>query len=181
LYQYRHGIRLWAAHQLNTLWPGFFPDEAAEARDNLRSSSQLARGDGYAPQDRFQRENYCLSKANKVPALPFHFLDGYRLGHHVACLLRIRAWAEQQGAELVLLDMPVTADLEAEHAAAFAVYRQLLRELEHKHGLRVLRGDRVAVGLDDYYFADQAHLNAAGSNSLSCWLRGALTLAGGGG
>jgi hypothetical protein len=96
-------------------------------------------------------------------------------------LLRIRAWAEQQGAELVLMDMPVTADLEAEHAAAFAVYRQLLRELEQKHGLCVLRGDRVAVGLDDYYFADQAHLNAAGSNSLSCWLRGALTIAGGGG
>jgi len=175
LYQYRHGIRLWAAHRLG---PGLFPAAAAEARANRRHSAALARDHGFAPQATFQQMRYSHTKAVGGMVAPFRFLDGFRLGHHLACVHRIRAWAEYHGSDLVLVDMPVSADLEARHADAFARYRAVLRELEDEHGFRVLHGDRAAAGLDDDHFADQIHLNAWGVERFGHWLRVRLAYAG---
>jgi hypothetical protein len=178
LYRYRNAIRLWAAHRVDEVFPGLFPEAAQEARSNLAYCDALARGHGFAPQPRFHLKRYSACKENGIPVAPFCFLGGYRIGHHLDCVHRIRAWAKRHGADLVLVDMPVSADLEANHAGAFALYRTVLRELEDRHGYLVLHGDRDAVGLTDDHFADLIHLNAWGGERFSHWLRVALSHAG---
>jgi hypothetical protein len=178
LYRYRNGIRLWAAHLVDEIFPDLFPQAADEARSNLAYGDSLARGHGFAPQPRFHLKRYSHCKENGIPVAPFRFLDGYRLGHHLDCVHRIRAWARRHGADLVLVDMPVSADLEARHSETFSRYRSVLRELEQRHGFLVLHGDRGAVGLTDDHFADLIHLNAWGAERFSHWLRVALSHAG---
>jgi hypothetical protein len=72
---------------------------------------------------------------------------------------------------MVLVDMPVSADLEQRHAPAYADYRQALADVEQAEGVRVIRAGCATVGLGDEDFADLIHLNAQGSARFSGWLR----------
>src|SRR5262249_52957776 len=54
LFHYRNALRTWAAYQVEQEWPGSFPAPAQEAREGLRYSAALTRGDGFAPRPEFQ-------------------------------------------------------------------------------------------------------------------------------
>ena len=90
-------------------------------------------------------------------------------------------WASAGGIEVVLVDMPVTADLEARYSDAFSEYRARLVEWETSRHLTVLRATRDAVGLADEDFADVIHLNAGGAEKFTAWLRTRLSDLGRGG
>ncbi|HKI34377.1 MAG TPA: hypothetical protein VKA46_21160 [Gemmataceae bacterium] len=170
LYHYRNGIRLWAADRVEQAFPGSFPDAAKEARDGLRYSAALARGDGYAPRPEFQARTLTRMKARNI--LPsFYFLDNYHLGGHLRYLHKVLDWAEANGVAVVLLDMPVSEDMSQTYREAFAAYAAALAEVERSRGVTVLRPSREALGLSDDDFADLIHLNVNGTARLSAWLR----------
>jgi hypothetical protein len=175
---YRNGIRLWAADLAETWLPGSCPEAADDARYGLRFTTALARGDGFAP--RFEHRDQTLAdlKAMKAVAPRFPYLENYRLGGHLKYLHRILDWAAARQVAVVLLDMPVCADLEVEHAPAFAAYRAALAEVERSRGVTVLRPTRAAVGLDDTLFADQVHLNTRGRGLMGAWVRAHLAALG---
>ena len=176
LYYYRNGIRLWAADQIERLRPGCCPEAAAEARAALDYSAILGRGHGFAPRPGFQAARLDqLKKAGSLGA-PFPFLNKYRVGGHLAYLRHLLDWAADHGVTVVLVDMPVSADLEERlFPQAFACYQAALAELERTRGVWVLRASRAAVGLDDADFADLIHLNRSGTARLSAWLRKELS------
>jgi hypothetical protein len=175
LYHHRNGIRLWAADQVGRLWPAAFPQSFADARRARPHSAALLRGNGYAPDADAQARSLQQLKAAGNLGQPFHFLEQYRLGGHVRYLEQLLDWAEQHGVALVLVDMPVSADLDERlHPCEFARYGELLAELERRRGVPVLHATRAAVGLGDAEFADLIHLNAKGTARLSTWLRGEL-------
>jgi hypothetical protein len=172
LYYFRRGIRLWAANCLERLWPGLCSAAAAEARAARGYSAAMRRPDGYAPNPGSFSRRYDLLKAAGPTDLPFDFLDGYRIGQHLAWVGRLLDWAAAHRVDVVLVDMPVSEDLELRrNPQAFACYRAALAGLERRGGLRVLRAKRDAVGLTDADFADLIHLNATGTARLSNWLR----------
>jgi hypothetical protein len=176
LYHFRNGLRLWAADRAEALRPGTFPEAAQEARDGLRYSAALARGDGFAPRPEFQAGNLAHMKANgNFP--PFAFLDKYRLGGHLRYLHKLLDWGEVHGVPVVLVDMPVSEELNRQHPGAFTAYAAALAEVERARGVRVLRPTREALGLTDDDFADLIHLNEQGSTKVSKWLK--TTLGGG--
>src|SRR5207253_2785475 len=131
-----------------------------------------------APMAGFVHRRYDLAKAAGDPGPPFGFLDKYRTGSHLKYLDELLAWASARGVAVVLVDMPVTADLESLYPAAFAEYRARLAEVETR-GVTVLRAHRDVVRLGEDKFADMIHLNADGAATLSAWLRGQLAVAGG--
>jgi hypothetical protein len=172
LQYYRNGIRLWAADQVERCWPGPFAGAAAEAHKGLARSAALRREDGYAPDAGTQVRTLARFKAHGSFGPPFHFLDGYRLGGHLRYLHHLLDWAEAHGVAVVLVDMPVSADLEERlHPREFARYRAALDEVGRQRGVPVLHAGRADVGLDDTHFADLVHLNARGAARLSGWLR----------
>jgi hypothetical protein len=172
LYYYRNGIRLWAADRVGRLWPGAFAEAAAEARRGLARSAALHCDDGYAPDPAAQARSLDQLKAGGSFGPPITFLDRYRLGEHLGHLHRLLDWAGEHGTAVILLDMPVSADLEERlHPREFAAYRAALAEVERGRHVHVLRASRVAVGLDDRDFADLIHLNARGTARLGAWLR----------
>jgi hypothetical protein len=172
LYHHRNGIRLWAADRVGRLWPGAFPEAVADARAGYTHSAAIAHADGYAPDPAAQMRSLQQLKSTGNLGQPFHFLEQYRLGGHVRYLERFLDWADGQGVSLVLLDMPVSADLEdRRHPREFARFRKLLAEVERRRGVPVLHATRAAVGLGDAEFADLIHLNAKGTARLSTWLR----------
>ena len=176
LFYYRNGIRLWAADHLERLWPGLCPAAAAEAREGLRSSAAMRRPNGFAPQPVVQARRLDQLKANGWPGVPFRFLDNYRLGGHLHCLDRLLDWAADRGVDVVLVDMPVSQDLEERlHPQEFARYRAALAAVEQRRGVRVLRAHRAAVGLTDADFGDLIHLNAQGTARLGAWLQRQLS------
>jgi hypothetical protein len=179
LYQYRNGIRLWAADQVEQLRPGTFTDAVIEAREGRRYSAALKRADGYAPRPSVQAGRLDQLKAAGAVNWRFDFLQNFRLGGHLGYLHRLLDWANHHGVDMVLVDMPVSADLEERlWPEAFARYRQALAEVERSRGVLVLRGSRAAVGLTDADFADLVHLNASGTARLGSWLRRQLEKAG---
>lgn len=165
LWRYRHGIRMWAAYQF---------DPSVEAVQLRAYADALRGGDGYAPAAGFVEQRYDAVKASNSPLPPFAFLDRYTTGSHRTYLHKLIRWTRESGVALVLVDMPVTADLEAKHAAAFAEYRRLLAEDEAAFGLTVIRAHRDLVGLTDAGFADTIHLNGVGARVFSRWLRAKL-------
>jgi hypothetical protein len=171
LYYYRRGIRLCAADWADLLCPGVCPEAAAEARAARRYSAAMRAPDGFAPNPDGRARRYDRLKAADPRPLPFGFLDGYRVGEHLTSVERLLDWAAARRVDVVLLDMPVSEDLERRHPGAFACYRAALAALQRRRGLRVLRAGRAAVGLSDADFADLVHLNAAGTARLSDWLR----------
>jgi hypothetical protein len=171
LNRYRHGIRLWAALRADEIRPGCCPEAAKEARELRDYADALRAGDGYAPAAGFVDRRYDVVKAVRSPLPPFTFLNRYKTGSHLTYLHRMIRWAEERGTTLVLVDMPVTSDLEADYPAAFAEYRTLLADLEQRTGIPVLRAHRDVVGITDAGFADTIHLNRVGATILSRWVR----------
>ncbi len=181
LYHFRHGIRLWACSRLDAALPGTYPKEAAEARENLRYASAMDHPNGFAPQPRFQRSRLTDFKAPGEKLPPFNYLDHFHVGGgHVRYLLELQDWCVRHGVELVLVDMPVSRDLEESlHPREFAAYRAALAELERTRRLRVLRASRAVLDATDADFADLVHLNAHGTARLTTWLRQQLAVLGG--
>jgi DNA-binding transcriptional regulator YiaG len=177
LFRYRHGIRMWAATLADRLAPGCCPESAREANELRDHAAALRSGTGYAPMQGFVHGNYAAVKAAGGRPAPFPYLAKYRTGSHLRYLHRLADWCEAREVALVLVDMPTTADLEAMYPREFAEFRARLAEMERHRGLTVVRAVREAVGLTDAHFADLIHLNAAGAQSLSRWLRGKLEAA----
>jgi hypothetical protein len=176
LWFYRNGIRLWAADQVEQVWPGSFESAAADARHNLRYVADVRRPDGFAPLPKHQVSRLDEIKDLLALAANFRFLDGYRVGDHVAYLHRILDWADQNRVDLVLVDMPVSKPLEERFfAPAFATYREALANVERSRPVKVLRASRKATAIGDSDFADLIHLNASGTKKLSGWIRQQLT------
>ena len=172
LFYYRDGIRLWAAATADDLSPGIFPSAVQEARENVERAARLRRSDGFAPRAGFQRGR--LDSLKTAGALPtsFPFLERYRItGGHLAYLERLLDWAQAQGVDVVLVDMPVSADLEERmYPDAFAAYRRTLTEIAQRRRLPLLSARRGDVGLSDADFADLIHLNSSGVPRMSQWL-----------
>jgi hypothetical protein len=173
LYRYRHGIRMWAALQAEAVFPGCCPDAVREANELRGYADALCDGNGYAPAAGFVTRRYDVVKEVNAPLPPFTFLDRYKTGSHLTYLHRLIRWADDRGTALVLVDMPVTADLEAKHTAAFAEYRRLLAEVESA-GTPVIRANSDVVGITDAGFADTIHLNGVGAKKLTLWVRDRL-------
>ncbi len=180
VFRYKHGIRMWAAETADELFPGCCPEAAKEAGELARYSAALRGDDGYAPAEGFVRNRYDEAKATGRELPPFTFLDKYRTGSHLKYLHRLADWSSEHGTDLVLLDMPTTADLEAKYPAAVAEYDRRLAEFETGRKVPVLRATRAAVGLDDSDFADLIHLNGVGARKLSAWLKERLAALDGG-
>jgi hypothetical protein len=172
LFYYRNGVRLWAANQVEQVWPELCADVAAEAREGARYAQAMRQNHGYAPRPEFQIRSHTARKAAGASEKTFPFLHKYHVGEHLKYLLHLLDWAEQSRVDIVLVDMPATADLEEKmHREAYATYHDALAQVERSRGVRVLRASRAAVGLSDDDFADLIHLNASGSARLSAWLR----------
>jgi hypothetical protein len=172
LYYYRNGIRLWAADRAERSCPGLFAEAAREAGEGRRRAAQLHGGDGYAPHPDEQLRSWARMKAAGARGQPFGFLKNFRLGEHLNHLHRLLDWGEEHGVTIVLVDMPVTADLEEGlHPREFAAYRAALAEVERERKVRMLHASRAAVGLGDDDFADMVHLNSRGTARFSAWLR----------
>jgi hypothetical protein len=167
LYRYRHAIRMWAACEADEQFPGRAPETMREA-DELREHAELLlTGNGYAPARGFRVGRYDLAKAAGKSDAYLPFLAKYRTGSHMKYLGALIDWCESNQVKLVLVDMPVTRDLETIHAAEFAEYRARLAEVERERNLTVIRGPH---GLTDAHFADLIHLNADGAKAFSEWL-----------
>jgi hypothetical protein len=174
LYYYSEGIGLWAADRAERLYPGLCPDAAAQARARAGFNERLCRG-GFltAPATPDFRLD-CL-KARGAISPWFPYLENYRLGTYLAYLHRLIDWAGARGVPLVLVDLPVSADLDERiWPAPFARYREALAEVERARGVRVLRATRAATGVGDADFSDWVHLNATGADRLGRWLRDEL-------
>jgi len=177
LYRYRHGLRMWAAVQADALIPGACPEALAQAREQRDHADDLAtRGTGYAPLKGYARVRYDHMKAAGHVPPPFGFLNNYRTGSHSKYVDALAEWCRARGTALVLLDMPVTADLEARYPREFAEYRARLAGLARAHNLPLIRG--ADAGLTDADFADLIHMTPDGCATFSRWLRGKLEDAG---
>jgi hypothetical protein len=172
LYSYRNALRLWAADRAEAVRPGMVPEAAEQAREGLLYTADLTRGDGFAPRTGFRHGSLARQKARHTAPENWSFLDKYALGGHLRYLDRILDWGEANGVPVVLVDMPVSEDLdEVIYPEAFAAYRAALAEVERRRRLTVLRATRQAVGLTDDDFADLIHLNTRGTARFSRWLR----------
>jgi hypothetical protein len=175
LLNYRHGIQLWAADRLETLWPGLCPELVAEGRAGQNYNAAMHRSNGFAPQPDGQKRRLDQLKAGSSSGFYFHFLDNFRIGGHLAYLHLLLDWSAAHNVAVVLVDMPVSADLEDRlHSREYATYRRALAQLERERNVPVLRASRTSLGLTDADFADLVHMNARGTARFSAWLRAAL-------
>ncbi len=172
LFRYRHGIRRWAADRVAGWWPDAFPETVAEARDGLARAEAWRDGHGFVSPP--PGPLTCLDTLKQCGCVQTHlsYFENYHIANYLSYLYRILDWAERSRVQLVLVDMPVSADLEEKMVPrAFADFRACLAEVESRRGLRVLRPTRAGLGLTDADFADLVHLNAAGAARLSAWVR----------
>ena len=174
IYRNRHGLKMAAALALEAESPGTCPHSAKEAAGLRYYADALNLGRGYAPAAWFADARYDLRKLAAAPLAPFDFLDKYRTGSHWRHFAMLRGWCAEHGLGLVVVEMPVTADLDAKYPAALAEFRALLATLP-ADGVPVLRADRAAVGLTDADFADLVHVNRGGAAKLSAWTRAAVS------
>lgn len=177
LFYYRNAIRLWAADVAERAWPGLFIDAAGDARRNLRYAAALRGDDGFTPRPWLREGRLDRLNAAGAQARRYNFLERYEInGGHVGYLNRLLDWADAHHVSVVIVDMPVSPDLDKRmYPEAFARYRAILAELERTRKLPVLWAARDGAGLDDAHFADHVHLNTAGATRFSFWLRQALT------
>jgi len=175
LARYRHGMRMWAAAQAEAVLPGQFPESAAEATRQRKMSGDLRTGDGFVPTPWFANRQITQMRASGWVAPPFEYLARYRTGSHLKYLHRLLDWAEAGGTDVVLIDMPTAAELEARHPAEFAEFRARLAEVERTRRVTVIRASRAATGMDDSHFADLIHMNYLGTEWFSDWLRKELS------
>jgi hypothetical protein len=172
---YRNAIRLCLADLAETWRPGTCPQTADEARYWLRFSALLRSPNGFAPRWEHHEQTLADLHARNLVETRFGFLENYQVGGHVQYLHRLLDWGAEHGTAVVLLEMPMAAELEGPYAAAFAAYRTALANVERTRGVPLLHATREALGLDDTYFADRAHLNGHGRARLGAWLRARLT------
>jgi hypothetical protein len=156
LYYYRCGISGWVADEAERIWSGQPP--AAP-----RPPPLVVKVDPTECLDQ-------LRAAGKVKD-DFPFLENYRIGAYLTYLHRLLDWGQQHGVPVVLVDLPVPADLEHRCPEPFVAYRAVLADLERTRGVPILRASREAVGLTDAHFADLIHLNLWGKARLSAWVR----------
>ncbi len=173
--KHRHGMRMWAAAQAEQVVPGQFPETAAEANRQRKLGDDLRSGNGFVPTPWFANRQITQMRASGWVAPPFEYLARYRTGSHLKYLHRLLDWAEAGGCEVVLIDMPTTAELERRHPAEFAEFRDRLAEVERARRVTVVRASRTATGMDDSHFADLIHMNHLGAEWFSDWLRAELT------
>jgi hypothetical protein len=173
LFRHRAEIRLWLAEQLENLCPGLCPDVAAEARTRRQTRASLRSGHGYLPAGgRLDR----LKAEGRVSVSSFPFLDRYRIDGYPRYLHLLLDWAERHEVTVILVDLPVPADLDQRlYPQIYGSYRAVLETVAHRRGVRLLRATREAVGLTDADFGDLIHLNASGAARLSTWLRQQLS------
>lgn len=176
LSHYREGIRLWVADKVGTRWPGLCPEAVALAHLNRARAAILQSERGFVasglvtPATRLD----CLKAAHQP--MPFTYLRHYRVNGYLRYLQRLFDWADRHAVPLVLVNMPVSADLEERmYPQEFAAYRSVLKEAAAARGVRVLWPSRAEVGLTDAHFADWIHLNADGAARLSIWIRRAIS------
>jgi hypothetical protein len=174
---HRRGIRLCLADSADWLWPGVCPADAAEARHNVALSTQLRTNNGFTghppvtPALRLDAQK----AAGQLPD-SFAFMNRYQVGAaYLASLDRMLAEAARQGIPVLIVDMPVPADLDDRmYPAQFAAYRAALADAAAARGVPVLHATRSAVGLTDADFGDLIHVNGDGAAKLSAWLRTAV-------
>jgi hypothetical protein len=172
LYAYRDGIRLWAADQAERICPGACPEVAGEARAKLAANAAVRAAHGLrtpavSPETRLD----CLKAAGKVTG-SLIFMERYCLGAYLRYLDRLLDDASRRGIPVVLVDMPVPADLDQRlYPGEFQAYRAALAAAAKARGVTLLSATREAVGLSEAEFADQVHLNAGGAARFSAWLR----------
>lgn len=172
LFHYRNAIRLWLADWAENCWPGSFPETAREARGQLAVAANLRRADGFAPNPEFRDRHHDELKIVGVRQDHLRQMERYRVGEHLDQVYRLIDWCAARGVTFLVVDMPVTVDLsERLYPAAFATYRQALDDMEHRRGVRIVRGGREGAGLTDHDFSDLVHLNAGGARKFSRWLR----------
>jgi len=177
LFHYRYSIRLWAAIKVNDAFPGGSPLTLKEAEEQRDYAAGLVSGNGYSPLKGFEHAHFSEFKKIGAKGTRFdhlHYLHNYRTGSHLKYLTKLIDWCEANRVTLILLDMPVTADLERMYAKEFAEFRLRLGEVERERGLRVLRPTRAELRLEDEQFADLIHMNRDGANRLSTWLASKL-------
>lgn len=173
---YREGIRLWLADRLGSRWPALCPEAVEQARRNLRHFADLRSDRGLSvtrPAPPALRLDCYKASRRALP--PFPFLSDYRPGAYLPYLHRLLDWGERRSVPVLLVNMPVSADLEERlHPREFAAYRAILKREAAARGVRVLWPTRAEVGLTDAEFSDLIHLNADGMTRLSAWLRRAI-------
>ena len=171
LFRYRHGIRMWAACAADERMPGSCHEAMREADELRERADRLLTGNGYAPARGFSVGNYVAVKAAGLAPDRFPYLAHYRTGGHVKYLHLLIDWCEANHVQLILMDMPVTADLERIHAAEFAEYRMRLSEVKSSRSVRAIHVSREMVDLSDNDFADLIHMNLNGARKFSDWLK----------
>jgi hypothetical protein len=174
LFRYRHGIRMWAVTQADRVQPGCCPEAIREADELRERADTLTGGDGYAPARGFAVGRYDQVKKAGLAPTEFPYLRKYRTGSHLKYLHRLIDWCGMNNVELILIDMPVTEDLELMYPAEFAEFRTRLGEVERDRAVRVVRASRETTGLTDAHFADLIHMNRDGATLFSEWVRGNL-------
>jgi hypothetical protein len=176
LYYYRHGIRLWAADHAERLWPGFCPDAALQASKGLENSQGLRCCLDFHPTRPVpDRLRYDLKKAAGQFPCRMGPMEDFRLGRYVRYLDAIIDWCRDHDTALVLVNVPVPADLESLYPQPFNAYRELLADLPARRGVHVLTPTREEIGLSEADFDDMIHLNGDGTALFGAWLRRALS------
>jgi hypothetical protein len=169
---WRDGIRRWAADEAEALCPGFCPDAAREARERLGDSAALQAGIDFHPARPVPpRYRYNLRKASGEVLGRFGPMEKYDPQGHLPYLEAIVDWTEQHHCPLLLVNVPVTHDLEQTYPEAFTSYRRVLLKLQGRRDVRVILATRDDVGLTDADYEDQLHLNGDGSLRYGAWLR----------
>jgi hypothetical protein len=180
LYYYRDAIRLWAGERAERLWPGLCPTEADRAQAGLVRSALLRTGPGLIappPAAKTSRLDWLKTEDRTIPPVPF--LEHFRLGGYLLELCGLMDWSENNDVPLILVDMPVPAELDdVRFPREFASYRAAIAQVCQQRQVPLLWATRQAVGLNDAHFSDLIHLNADGAARLSMWLREALSESG---
>lgn len=172
IWKHRHGLRMASAAAFLERFPESVSEAAAEAQRLRRSTERIRHGNGYAPAEYFATRRYSDMKASGWVAPPFQALAKYQTGSHLRFLKKLAEELASSGAQLVLLEMPLTADLETRHAAECRQFQRDLRAfLKDYPDVRHLAAARQAVNLSDDHFSDLIHLNSGGADKLSRWLK----------
>jgi hypothetical protein len=171
IWKHRHGLRMAAADQFTQLFPKSCPESREEALRQKDYADRLQVSNGYAPAQYFATRHYSDMKLAGWVAPPFEYLAKYKTGSHLKYLEKLVEQARANQCDLVLVEMPLTADLEERHATEVTTFRLVFREFCQSRNLPRLVATRTEVGLSDSDFADLIHLNAGGAERLSKWLK----------
>lgn len=175
-YYHGRGLRRWAAAALDRACPGACPEAAAEGESYRVVSLRLRTGDGFARHPApgpTERLDYLKATGQAPTGHPF--LENYRLGYQLATVERLLDRAACRKIPVVLVDLPVPADLDdGRYPREYAIYRAALARTAANHAVPLLSATRAAVDITDADFGDVLHLNSDGATKVSSWLRNQL-------